>query len=119
MDKIIFRGKRLDNQQWIEGYLMAEDVINMHVVDPETIGQYTGLYDKNGVMIFEGDIVKGALSFGLPINSHVSFLEGSFGIITETHGAHRFTAFSSICNTEYEVTGNIYDNPQHPMGRDR
>ena len=37
----------------------------------------------------------------------------------DLRGAHRFTAFSSICNTEYEVTGNIYDNPQHPMGRDR
>ena len=71
--EILFRGKRADNGEWIYGYLIGNNVIVGEVVDfdddyfntqfwykvdPETVGQFTGLTDKNGTKVFEGGIIK-------------------------------------------------------------
>ena len=70
MREILFRGKRVDNNEWTEGYLykiwnkvfllwgMTGDSPNMEEVIPETVGQYTGIKDDQDVRIFEGDIVE-------------------------------------------------------------
>lgn len=142
MREILFRGKRKDNGEWICGDLLqdVESGIcaivsyvnlggNIHdlsescifAVIPETVGQYTGHTDKNGVMIFEGDIVKGTAYSATTIGVIVWIDEiSSFGV----RYAQNLTAWvnssilrcAAIGKTDEfaaaEVIGNIYDNPE-------
>lgn len=123
-ERYLFRGKREDNNEWVTGDLMqwSDGTIRICVesgvdekttvtVIPETVGQCTGLKDKNGKMIYEGDIVKGLFNFGLEIMSVCTFKDGAFGLTAKQCGAYHFSAFTSICNVQYEVIGNIHDNP--------
>ena len=122
----LYRGKRLDNGQWIEGSLIGEDVIVGKIVDfeedyfttefwykvaPETVGQFTGMTDKNGTKIFEGDIVRHIDTMCHVVevvNSEVYFdtemLEFGFRYSNEL--------FHCQFNNEFEVIGNIYDNKE-------
>lgn len=86
---------------------------------PETVGQFTGLTDKNGKWIFEGDIIAGAVHWLERMkNGVVAFKDGSFGLIWYRGNIEQFNAFTSMCNVEYEVIGNIHDNPELPEGGD-
>ena len=78
-------------------------------VDPNSIGQCTGLKDKNGKEIYEGDILSGLFLFSMPIEGVVVFQNGAFGIETTRGDVKDFTAFTSICNVEWEIVGNMYD----------
>lgn len=130
MREIIFKGKSKESGEWIYGVPCYFDD-SRHIVKylynaeggyvvgaeseeviPDTIGQYTGLKDKNGTKIFEGDIVTGLFDFELSINAVVEFRDGAFGLLANQHNVEHFHPFTSLCNIEYEVIGNIHDNPE-------
>jgi uncharacterized phage protein (TIGR01671 family) len=136
MREILFRGKRIDNSEWVYGDLMhkhynfntkADKVIHNNLmkykVIPETIGQYTGLTDKNGKKIFEGDIVKctdtfsdyefiAVVMFGNPKGEY------NWGFqLNRISGANANTDILLWVDMEetgafIEVIGNIHDNPE-------
>ena len=133
--EILFRGKRTDNGEWAYGYLAGKSVIAgggegidedyfntqfWYKVDPETVGQFIGLTDKNGTKIFEGDIV----SILYPRASFEKQIPSTIGVVRYLDCLPRFmimggvepncVAISSFCNTgeEWEVIGNIYDNKE-------
>jgi uncharacterized phage protein (TIGR01671 family) len=121
--EILFRGKT-DNK-WVYGvpiYLRKEAYIVRDFclggsytddwVEAETVGQFTGLTDKNGKKIFEGDIVKGLFLHGSAILGIVAFQDGAFGLAWKRGKIDEFSPFPCMCNVDYEIVGNIHDNPE-------
>ena len=119
MREILFRGKRIDNGEWVYGdywhlpeknfYCISDKEFNRKVT-PETVGQYTGLTDKNGKKIFEGDIVVVPLS-GKPAKGIVEYFKTDicgFTVITQP----QYSNYVLQKNYAYEVIGNIHDNPE-------
>ena len=127
MREYLFRGKRLDNGEWVEGDLrhggyflndpsvyicvpFADTIMNCPV-DPNTVGQYTGMKDKNGKRIFEGDVL--LLD---DIKGIVNYCTGCFCVrLSGPDYLYRNNPAIDICMNEYpglEVVGNIHDNPE-------
>ena len=121
MKEILFRAKRIDNGEWVEGlpwkkkyntnqlfiscFPDKDDNEEAFVVVPETIGQYIGLCDRNGTQIFAGDIVS---------------YRGEHAVIVYDKETARFclsfdtwsTDFDHLYGKDVEVIGNAYDNPE-------
>ena len=131
MREILFRGKRLQGGEWVEGYFFKSDINkkeresgkatiiftpdcdtfimvpechNSFMVVSDTVGQYTGMKDKNGKRVFEGDIL--SLRTGRP--HVVRFEDGAF--VLEN------TAIPVSFANKFEVIGNIHDNPEMLKG---
>ena len=127
MREILFRGKRLQGGEWVEGYFFKSDINkkeresgkatiiftpdcdtfimvpecrNSFMVVSDTVGQYTGMKGKNGKRVFEGDIL--SLRTGRP--HVVRFEDGAF--VLEN------TAIPVSFSNKFEVIGNIHDNPE-------
>ena len=126
MREILFKAKTIKSGKWVEGLLWKkkyksnvifiscfpeeDDHEEVYRIDANTICQYTGLTDKNGNKIWENDIVKGLFYHGLEVKAVVVFLYGSFGLKWNRGDVVEFSPFTSICNCEYEIIGNIFDN---------
>ena len=112
MREILFRGKKIDGGEWIKGFYAENGHGSSNIqpkgkflaclVKPETVGQFTGLTDKNGKKIFEGDIVKYENKI-----YEIKYLEkyARFAPSNE-HSIFMVCAFNHL-----EVVGNIHDNP--------
>ena len=144
MREILFRGKRCDNDEWVQGYYIRADhhwhnhgihkdwitlgasanggwfaLHNKYAVKSETVGQFTGLTDKNGKRIFEGDIVHilGNQDVedwkNVDYNALIAFIDGGFCAIDGTIEEHAFRRYAlALMDFDLEVIGNIHDNPE-------
>lgn len=116
MREILFRGKQRDNGEWFYGDLIhlnhcvsirSKDCA--HSVVPETVGQYTGLTDKNGRKIFEGDLIRSTETEETAIvqwfSEHSAFM---IWCKTSNQVGFLYECEKSII----EVIGNVHDNPE-------
>lgn len=130
MREILFRGKTADGE-WVYGDLLNVGVDydyairtyggtehgQVNAVNGETVGQYTGLTDENGIEMYEGDIIHGVAHWlERYVPAVVTFRNGSFGLLWYRGEVEEFNPFTSMCNVEYTVEGNIYDNPELMKG---
>ncbi len=133
--EILFRGKRLDNRAWAYGYLVKrpsaiqmpgyggpwyiwkppadpDDFGGYYNVAPDTVGQYTGMTDKRGTKIFEGDLLKYTLKYtGCEDDSPYRVFWDDFAwyVQCETRKSERL---GISLPEDWEIIGNIYENPE-------
>lgn len=108
MRKIKFRAWDKENKEMVEVELLGKEVLlykngEWENIENYEIMQFTGLYDKNGREIYEGDIVE-CFNNG---NSYVSFRGGVYGLVSD----YSFIPFSDV-HGKMKVIGNIYENPE-------
>ena len=129
MREILFRGKRTINGDWVYGdfvhgnerkslrdsifvYDSETQSFNDYEINPSTLGQYTGLTDKNGNRIFEGDVAKVLQGKDKDI-AYVGFENGAFMLYPKTGNIYERTLWEYWYNDwDVEVIGNITDNPE-------
>lgn len=133
MIEILSRGRISDDDEWVDGYYVCLNCKShriytgfaevdcgtyypdFYTVDPKTIGRCTGISDKNGTKIFEGDIIKtkkyGKIVGHSNVNDYdifaVEYEPAVFRLVNHSRG------FNLVGDgTDYEVVGNIHDNPE-------
>lgn len=123
MREILFRGKRTDNGKWVVGmlgqyhegikativlnHLGTVDSVDFICVDPTTVCQFTGLLDKNGKQIFEGDVFAWGYAGVYDMRYVVSY-----DAVTTSFIGVRKHGFLSLSGITIEIIGNIHDNPE-------
>ena len=125
MREILFRGKRIDNGKWVEGFYVEDpfcdcyeicdvnsDTYQREDVYPSTVGQYTGLKDKNGKRIFEGDICRNTKTGEIvSVKWHGTMAGFVWNKRKENSHLSDFGELFRVYD-KYEVIGNIHDNPE-------
>ena len=126
MREYLFRGKRVDNDEWVEGYYVYDECgqvtegpkgyilyLNRHPcgwdlipfeVDPESVGQYTGINNKKGRKIFEGDIINIKYPEITVENCVVTYVGACF------YGSTDFDNWELDNYIDIKVIGNVFDN---------
>ena len=147
MREILFRGKRIDNGEWVYGnlnygtieiksikdsYYISDFDVNpwdkkFYPVIPESVGQYTGLTDKNGKKIFEGDILKIVHKYQSPFDDDTKeYTDIDTDVVhfddeglCFSYGKSPFLCVVDNVTAEYEVIGNIYDDNLEELANGR
>lgn len=129
MREILFKAKRIDNGEWVEGcYAVHKGKIFIGVsinetfyipvlswleVTSETLCQFTGLYDKNGNKIWENDILMAHLDESYPEDTTYETVEwGVAGWVTGEANSSDRQYLDEFDTEHFEVIGNIFDNPE-------
>lgn len=130
MREILFKAKRINNGEWVEGYyqrryyfLGNEEHLIFHAdsykvweyaeIDPETLCQFTGLCDKNGNRIWENDILMAHLDEFYPEDTTYEIVEwGVAGLVGNETGSVDREYLGEFDLEHYEVVGNIFDNKE-------
>ena len=135
MREILFKAKRIDNSEWVEGCytecngktfiginisiygdifeVFCAPVIKWFEVNPETLCRFTGLYDKNGKRIWENDILMAHLDESYPEDVTYETIEWGFaGWVTHEANSVDRQYLDEFDMEHFEVVGNIFDNPE-------
>ena len=129
MREIKFRGKRVDNGEWVFGYYVYDErteehkiftseyserlklrSLHCHIVHPSSVDQFTGLRDKNGKEIYEGDVVTSLYTFG----ESECLRKPSEVVWNDEECAFQLYGYfgQAMDNYELEIIGNIHENPK-------
>lgn len=138
MREISFRGKRRADGEWVVGYYLVKNdplfntkmhfilyqdrnggfstsLFSWNVVDPNTVGQFTGLTDKNGKKVFEGDVISDGLMDGIPrvVLCDEDYMSFRCPLVKKhwAHGYHNIELWL-MDSKSTEIIGNIHDNPE-------